>query len=87
MVIVTLVDGTTYCIDTDSESKARMIVSDKLKDRLDYRQIQSTDLFEGVRMDTNSRYYNPGDRDYLIPLKCKTGWSYKWSDDRCAEFR
>lgn len=87
MVLVTLEDGTTYCIDTNSKCNARNVVDFKLRNRLDYRRINSIDLFEGTKMDKNSRYYNS---DYAfdgVPLKCKTGWSYKWSDGKCLEFR
>lgn len=87
MVIVTLEDGTTFCIDSNNEYNARCVVEYKLRDRLDYRRIKSTDLFENVFMDQKSKYYNSSNGYDGIPLKCKTGCSYKWSDYKCAEFR
>lgn len=87
MVLVTLEDGTTYCVDSNSEYNARRVVDYKLRDRLDYRKIEDTDLFDGTTMDKGSRYYNSSDPYDRVPLKCKTGWSYKWSDYKCAEFR
>lgn len=86
MVIVTLEDGTSYSIDTESESIARMIVEHKLRDRLDYRKITGTSLFCGVKMDPKNSAYNSGYYGNKEPLKCSSGWSYKWGD-RNAEFR
>lgn len=87
MVLVTLKDGTTYCIDSNSKSDAKYVVDYKLRDRLDYRKIKDINLFEGTMMDRNSRYYNSNNCYDGVPLKCKTGWSYRWSDYKCAEFR
>lgn len=87
MVIVRLEDGTTYYVDTNSKHTARSVVDHKLRDRLDSRRIKSTDLFEELTVDKNSRYYNSDNEYDGVPLKCKTGWSYKWSDVKCAEFR
>lgn len=87
MTIVNLKDGTSYLIDTDSESNARYVVDYKLRQRLDHRQISSVIVMEDAIVKKDSEYYNSGDRFDGIPLKCKTGWSYKWSDVKCAEFR
>ena len=87
MVIVKLKDGTEYNIDTDSESTARMIVERKLRDRLDYREIKKTKLIPGVKMDKFHKNYNSGEYGDREPLSCSSGWSYKWSDGKCAEFR
>ena len=87
MVIVTLEDGTMYCVDSDSKDNARSVVDYKLRDRLDYRKIRETNVFEGTSMDKNSKYYNSSNPYDGIPLQCKTGWSYKWSDGRSASFR
>lgn len=87
MVIVRLEDGTTYYIDTNNKYNAREVVKHKLRGRLDYRKIESAELYEELTIDKSSRYYNSGDEFDRVPLKCKTGWSYKWSDVKCAEFR
>lgn len=87
MVIATLKDGTEFNIDTDSESMARMIVEHKLRDRLDYRKIKKTKLVSGARMDSSHKNYNSGQWGDRQPLSCSSGWSYKWDDGKCAEFR
>lgn len=87
MVIVELKDETEYNIDTDSESMARMIVEHKLRGRLDFREIKKTKLISGVKMLEGHKGYNSGIYQDQEPLKCSSGWSYKWSDGRSAEFR
>lgn len=87
MVLVTLEDRTTYYIDTNNKYTAREIVKHKLRDRLDYRKIESAELLEELIINKSSKYYNSGNEFDGVPLKCKTGWSYKWSDVKCAEFR
>lgn len=87
MVIVILKDGTEFNIDTDSESMARMIVEHKLRDQLDYREIKKTKLISGVKMDASNENYNSGQYGNSQPLSCSFGWSYKWEDGKCAEFR
>ena len=79
MVIVTLEDKTSYNIDTEDTFNARSIVSYKLRDRSDCRQIQSFQLIEGVCMDKNSKYYNSGNQFDGEELHCTNGWSYKWN--------
>ena len=76
MVIVTLQDGTTYQVDTDSESNARMDIERKLRGHLDYRKIASTTQID-AKLDKSSKYYNAiGGKSY--DLKCKSGWAFKW---------
>ena len=87
MVLVRLEDNTTYYIDTNSKFTGRRVVEYKLRGRLDYRKIKSVEVFEDLNIDKSSKYYNSGDEYDRVPLKCKTGWSYKWSDIKCAEFR
>lgn len=87
MTIVTLEDETTYIIDTNERWKAESAVEHKLRDRMDCRKIKDVSVFEGCAIDRNSKYYNSGQYYDGVPLKCKTGWSYKWSDGRCREFR
>jgi hypothetical protein len=78
MVIVTLKDGTTYNMDTDDEYSARSIVDYKLRQRLDSRQILSSQLIKGVKCDSNSKYTNSCSMDSK-ELQCSSGWSYKWN--------
>lgn len=89
MVIVELSDGTKYYIDTDDTFTARYVVEYKLENRLDYRfkNGMKTEIIEDVMIKSNSTYYNSANAHDGQPLKCKTGWSYKWSDGKCAEFR
>jgi hypothetical protein len=79
MVIVTLTDGTTYNINTDSEFNAKETVSYKLRQRLDFRQVKSTQLIKGAILDENSKYYNSGSSYDGKELSCSSGWSYKWN--------
>ena len=79
MVIVTLTDKTSYNIDTEDTFNARSVVSYKLRNRLDYRQIESVQLIEGVNVDKNSKYYNSGNQFDRKELHCTNGWSYKWN--------
>ena len=78
MFVVTLKDGTTYNIDTDSSFNARCVVEYKLKNRLDHRQIATVSKIEGCRMDKTSKYYNSGDAYDGKELICTSGWSYRW---------
>ena len=78
MVKVTLVDETTYNIDTDSTFTARSVVEYKLRDRHDFRQIQSTELFEGCYIKPGTKFYNSEDAYDGEELKCSSGWAYKW---------
>lgn len=78
MVVVTLIDGTNYNIDTESESSARNVVSYKLRQRLDHRQIKSTQIIKGCILDKNSKYYNSKNEYDGKDLCCTSGWSYKW---------
>lgn len=78
MVIVTLKDGTTYNMNTDDEYKAKSAVDYKLRQRLDFRQIASSQLIKGVICDPNSKYSNNCDWDSK-ELVCSSGWSYKWN--------
>ncbi len=78
MVIVNLVDGTSYLIDTDDNSTARDVVEHKLKDRHDFRKIAGTIVLKDCLLDKNSKYYNSDDYYDNRELQCKTGWSYKW---------
>lgn len=87
MCIVTLKDGTTYHIDTNNEREARCVVVYKLRDHLDYREIESSILIEGAIMDKNNKYYNSNNCYDGLELKAIKGWSYKWSNAKCAEFR
>lgn len=87
MVIVRLEDDTTYYIDTDSAYVAVGVVDHKLRDRIDFRGIKSADVLKDTIISKDSKYYNSADCYDGVPLKCKTGWSYKWSDTSCAEFR
>ena len=86
MVIVTLEDGTRYCIDSDNSGTAKRVVDYKLRDRMDYRHIKDTELFEGIKLDKNMKYYNSDNPYDGVPLQSKTGWSYKWPDGSSAEF-
>jgi len=86
MVIVTLKDGTTYWVDTNNTNAAKSTVDYKLRQRLDFRSILSASQIDAV-LDQNSKYYNPATAYDGLALKCKTGWSYKWSETSCAEFR
>ena len=76
MVIVNLKDGTTYLVDTDSESNARMDIEHKLRDHLDYRKMVSVIQID-AQLDKSSKYYNAICRN-SNDLKCKTGWKFKW---------
>lgn len=78
MVIVTLNDGTTYNIDTDDEYRAESTVDYKLRQRLDYRKVMSSQIVKGVKCDPNSKYSNSCNWDSK-ELVCSSGWSYKWS--------
>jgi hypothetical protein len=78
MCIVILEDGTTYNVDTDSQFNAKSVVEYKLKQRLDFRRIQSVQVLKGVFGDKNSKYYNSGSAYDGIELHCMSGWSYKW---------
>lgn len=78
MVIVTLKDGTSYNIDTDSTFNAESIVEYKLRQRLDYRKIKNAQLVSGVIMDINSDGYNSGNQFDGVELNCSDGWSYKY---------
>lgn len=80
MIIVTLEDGTTYNIDTDSCFWAENVVEYKLRQRLDYRQIKSMKEIVGAIGDKNSKYYNSGNPYDGKELKCTKGWSYKWDN-------
>jgi len=86
MVIVTLKDGTTYMMDTNSTSEATNTVDYKLRQRLDFRPILTASQIDAT-LDRNSKYYNSVMTYDGTELKCKTGWSYKWSETSCAEFR
>lgn len=77
MVIVTLNDGTTYNMNTDDEYRAKSAVDYKLRQRLDYRQISSSQVIKGVVCDPNSKYTNSCNWDSK-ELQCSSGWSYKW---------
>lgn len=78
MYLVTLEDSTVYAIDTESEFNAREVVRYKLKDRLDFRNIESVEFIEGVIMDKSSKNYNSGNQFDGKDLKCIKGWSYRW---------
>lgn len=78
MVIVTLNDGTTYNMNTDSISSAESTVDYKLRQRLDSRKIKSFQEIKGVVCDPNSKYTNLCNWDSK-ELVCSSGWSYKWS--------
>lgn len=78
MVIVTLKDGTTYPIDTNSTSKAHMVVEHKLRDRLDFREIISCTIMEFANLSKYSEMYNSDDPYDGKPLVANHGWSYKW---------
>jgi len=87
MTIITLEDSTTYLVDSNETFNARYVVDYKLRNRLDYRKILSINVMEECLLDKQSKYYNSGNPCDGIPLQCKTGWSYKWSDGRSASFR
>lgn len=78
MVIVTLEDGTTYNIDSDSDFNARSVVEYKLRQRMDYRKIKNTQEIKGAICDSKSKYYNSGRYD-STDLKCTSGWDYRWN--------
>ena len=44
-------------------------------------------ILDDLSANKDSRYYNSSNEHDGIPLKAKTGWSYKWSETKCAEFR
>jgi hypothetical protein len=75
MCIVTLEDGTTYNIDTDSSFNARSVVEYKLKNRMDFRKIAGVQERKGIPVSGN---YNSGSAYDGKDLRCSSGWSYKW---------
>lgn len=78
MFIVQLEDGTTYNIDTDSSFNAKRIVEYKLRNRLDFRKVESVTQIKGVVGDKNNKYYNSGNQFDGKELKATSGWDYKW---------
>jgi hypothetical protein len=78
MTIVTLIDGTTYYVDTDNSNSVYGVVEYKLQDRNDYRTVEKTEVFDGITISKDTKYYNSDDSYDGIPLQAKTGWSYKW---------
>ena len=73
MVIVTLNDGTTYNMDTDSKSSAESTVDYKLRQRLDHRKIVSSQVIKGVKCDKDSKYTNScsWDSPSVAPASCR----------------
>ena len=78
MCIVTLEDGTQYYINADSKYDAREVVEYKLKQRLDFRRIESIVLLEGCCVDKFSKNYNSGDQYDGKDLQASHGWAYKY---------
>lgn len=80
MVIVSLIDGTQYLMNTDSKSEAMSDVERKLRQRLDGRKINGA-IFIPANIQ-EGKYKNPIDsyKCNHTPLKAFSGWSYKWGD-------
>lgn len=78
MCIVTLEDGTQYYINIDSKYDAREVVEYKLRQRLDFRKIESIVLLEGCCVDKFSKNYNSGDQYDGKDLQASHGWAYKY---------
>ena len=78
MCIVTLEDGTQYYINTDNKYDAREVVEYKLRQRLDFRKIESIVLLEGCYIDKFSKNYNSGDQYDGKDLQASHGWAYKY---------
>ena len=87
MTIVELEDGTTYYIDTYSEDIAYDVVQYKLRNRHDFRKIKNVTVHSDLQINESSNKYNSSNPYDRVPLKCAYGWSYKWSDTKCTEFR
>jgi hypothetical protein len=77
MCIVTLEDGTTYNIDTNSATNAKSVVDYKLRQRLEYRKIKSVNEIKGV-ICIQDKYYNSSNAYDGKELNCVSGWSYRW---------
>ena len=74
MCIVTLKDGTTYYINTDSVFTARSVVEYKLRNRGDSRSLDTIEKLEGCSTRDNSCDAYDGEA-----LKNRKGWAYKWN--------
>ena len=73
--IVTLQDGTTYNVSANDSFLARITIEDGLRDRHDFRKIDSVIEIKGAIFDSNNKYTNvQGNKN----LQCTSGWSYKW---------
>jgi len=80
MTIITLMDDTTYFIDTNDSWIARSIVTYKLLDRSDSRKIKHHQVISNIYMDGYDKYYNSSNQFDGIPLQARNGWSYKWGE-------
>ena len=78
MCIVILKEGTQYYIDTNDEFNAREVVEYKLRQRLDFRKIESVVLLKGCCVDKFSKNYNSGDQYDGKDLQASHGWAHKY---------